>query len=167
MTLQTVITFIGEHLSETIAGCALFLTIYQAVSQRRHNRLSVQPHLVTFTHKTRNDKVATVAGQLINKGLGPAFIEKFEMFIDGKRKEAKEALDIIFEGLNGHKSQTELGTQYAMVAGETRDLIVYQFPCSSEEDFKKVLKHFDRLDLRVVYKSGYGKRSTYDSRKEC
>ena len=44
------IKFLGEHSAEIIAICALGLTFYQAYLSRKHNRLSLKPHLTRFIH---------------------------------------------------------------------------------------------------------------------
>lgn len=160
------IEFVSKYPSEIIATCAVFLTIYQATLQRHHNRLSVKPHITTFTHKDRTNNVARICGQVMNNGLGPAFIEKFEVFLDGAKIEPEEAYEALFSGLKGHTSYTNLGVNYAMPAGEARDLLVYTFPCMSDTELQNMFNYLDRLDLKIVYKCGYGKRKTYDSRKK-
>ncbi|MCF9094347.1 hypothetical protein, partial [Vibrio parahaemolyticus] len=69
---------LSQYASEIIALCALFLTVYQASSQRRQNRISLKPHLDLFTERHFNNGVGRIEIYLINNGLGPAFIETFE-----------------------------------------------------------------------------------------
>ena len=65
--------------------CALILTISQAKAIRRHNRLTVRPHLATYTEtKADQDRkgVVVVMVKLSNNGLGPAFIKTFNPLLD-------------------------------------------------------------------------------------
>src|SRR5688572_25280527 len=67
-----------------IALLALTVTIWQAALTRRHNRLSVRPHLRIdwlVSDEGTDEKVSVV---LSNNGLGPAIIKRFQWKIDGK-----------------------------------------------------------------------------------
>jgi hypothetical protein len=43
-----------EWLGMIIAVCALAFTAYQAYVQRKHNVISVKPHITTFVNRNRN-----------------------------------------------------------------------------------------------------------------
>ncbi|MEZ7493556.1 hypothetical protein QO198_18575 [Pseudoalteromonas distincta] len=59
-----------------VAICAMFITFWQAHLSRKHNKLSVKPHIavhkVAITGKTPEIRI-------INKGVGPAFINSINL----------------------------------------------------------------------------------------
>lgn len=48
---------------------------------RKHNHLSVLPHLTTWTHENHGNNVYQVL--LMDKGIGPAFIKELVISVDG------------------------------------------------------------------------------------
>lgn len=61
--------------------CAMSLTIYQASVMRRHQRLSVTPHLALNVSVTREGNLVYT---LANVGFGPAVLKDIAFTIDGK-----------------------------------------------------------------------------------
>jgi len=98
--------------SAVIALCALGLSIWQGCLARTHNRLSVRPHLTTWTHSDADKGFYVV--ELINNGIGPAIIEEFTVKVDGglvsgDRSEAIEnALKIALPNLPYRSQQSYL-----------------------------------------------------------
>lgn len=72
--------FLGENAEALIALAALFLAIWQGYLQRKHNKLSLRPHL------SFNRCVQTLSPQiklsLINAGPGPALIKNVLVYLD-------------------------------------------------------------------------------------
>ena len=66
----------------TIAVIALLVAVWQGCETRHHNRLSVKPQL-TFLYKTAKGS-DFVGWHLFNKGVGPATIESFEIYVDNE-----------------------------------------------------------------------------------
>lgn len=76
-----------------IALLALFVAVWSIISSRRHNRLTVSPHLYDVIDR---DSVNLKCGfYLINKGLGPAIIKSTSYYLDGAKVEFKELLNIM------------------------------------------------------------------------
>jgi hypothetical protein len=69
--------------SVVIAFCAFVLTVWQVVTTRRHNRLSVKPFLTTWTDSDYDENRYGI--KLINNGVGPALIKSFTIEVDGKK----------------------------------------------------------------------------------
>lgn len=63
-----------------IALASLALTVYQAAADRRHKRLSVEPHLILTTSWRVHERAGI---RLQNVGLGPARITKTEFWQNG------------------------------------------------------------------------------------
>ena len=118
------IKFLGEYGAEIIALCALGFTIYQAFVQRAHNILSVQPHLTSFSHEHVENGVGKLHLQLMNNGLGPAYIKSFSIFMDEKPCDYDAAIEHVTKGENCKWFRSKLGTDYAMRPGEIKDLFV-------------------------------------------
>lgn len=65
-----------------ISVCAISLTVFQAISTRRHTRLSVQPRV---DWRIEQDALTgTVVLSLVNVGFGPALINDLAFVIDGE-----------------------------------------------------------------------------------
>jgi hypothetical protein len=66
-----------------ISVCAICLTVFQAMSTRRHARLSVQPRL---DWRIEQDSTAgTIKLSLVNVGFGPALMREVALIVDGDR----------------------------------------------------------------------------------
>ena len=162
--MTSLLEWIGKHAAEIIALCAVAFTAYQAIVQRRHNILSVKPHISTFTIRNRAANSARLQILIMNNGLGPAFINKFQVYLSGQPCEPKAAVGSALKGLSADTSMTVLDDDYAMPAGEVRSVLSVTFPCDSEEFFEKVADRLRKLDLEVLYSSAYGKTFVFDSR---
>lgn len=155
-----------------IALCALFFTMYQTLATRKHNRLSVKPHLCFFTHKEFNDNETILKSTLHNNGLGPALIKSFQFYLDEKEIEVKNSDDFdpyikkILEKLEYKHSFTNLGKDYAMKAGEERDILVIKTPVTDKNEINEYLKPIERFDLKITFESMYGEKDEYDSIKK-
>lgn len=157
--------WLGNHAAEIIAICALVFTAYQAYVQRKHNVISVKPHITTFVNRNRNDGTGQLSFIIMNNGLGPAFIDKFQAYLSGEPCDAMVAVENLLGGHKVNTSVTTLGDDYAMPSGETRALLAVAFPCRSRDELEEMAEHLDKLDLELHYSSAYGERFRYDSRE--
>ena len=163
--VDIIVWFIDEHLAEVIAGCALTLTFYQAYLFRQHNRLSVRPHLASFSRRDKRPGKGTLAYSLLNNGVGPAFIKSFQILLDGRLvNDPDKALAEVLPGLRYDHSITRLGDEYVMVAGEARDILILALPVSDGETLEKINSNLERFDLVVEYESAYKESRTLDTR---
>ncbi|MFS1463890.1 hypothetical protein BCU40_022325 [Vibrio lentus] len=71
---------ISEICTISIALIALFFTIYQGLRQRRHDRISVQPHLDLFESHSHFGSDVRFTLTLHNNGLGPAIIKSHKVY---------------------------------------------------------------------------------------
>lgn len=168
--------FMGKYSAQVIAVCALFLTTYQAAMARRHNRLTVRPHLTTVMHRhTRPESpgIITISATLANRGLGPAIVRGYEVLIDGKPEKADqhwalfEPMQRVFNGKLDER-ETRIGwIRKGAVLGKDD-----KFECATlsldmrdPADLAALEQNVNRLQLRVHYESAYGEKFEYDSRK--
>ncbi|MEA3223759.1 MAG: hypothetical protein U9P49_11430 [Thermodesulfobacteriota bacterium] len=128
------------------------------------------PHLTTWTHTGHNEGIYGV--DLINNGIGPAFIELFELKVDGKlvkgegAEQIEKALKIIFPhyGYKSHQSYVAKG--YAMAPKEKRPIVVVQFTSTERPSPEEIEDAFNRTDLTIVYKSAYHQIFTLNTKEE-
>ena len=129
---------------------------------RKHNKLSVKPHLTTWTN---NDEInGFYKLELINNGLGPALIEKFLVKMDGKviseqgPVPMENMFKIIFPNLDPeHTFGSYLAKDYSMAAKDKSTILNIQFlrPFPSR---KVVANALARLNFEITYKSFYGEQ---------
>ncbi|MBO1926630.1 hypothetical protein J3998_03490 [Thiomicrorhabdus sp. 6S2-11] len=149
-----------------VALCALGFTAWQTNTQRKHNRISVKPHLFSLSTSDRNKNIARLQILLINNGLGPAFINEFKVFYKGIESEPHTAVKSALGNLAKNSSLTILGDDYAMPEKDKEVLLSVTFPAKSEDEVTIVANRLDELDLLINYSSAYEKMEPYDSRKK-
>lgn len=154
---MTVEIIIGVS-SVFIAFCAFGVSIWQGVQTRKHNKLSFQPHLTTWTH--RDIHKGTYSIDLINNGLGPAIIESFTVNVDGKpisgegTEHMEKALKIVFSNFNFKSHHSYVSKGYSMAAKERCAIVVVQF--TDQLPSPEFVDHaIDRGELVISYKSFY------------
>lgn len=153
--------------SAVIALCALGLTIWQAEIARRHNRLSVTPHLTTWAHSEQATGRHSI--EILNNGIGPALIKSFSVEVDGQpiggegSEPIEKALEILFPQYGYVSYQSYMARGYMMSPKEARSLVTIQFLGASlprEEEVNHVLK---RARLLIDYESIYGDKYLLDT----
>ncbi len=70
-----------DNLALFIAFVALAVAIWQGIETRKHNRLSVKPHLYFSTYSVLGEAAGL---RVTNGGLGPAIIKSFSLAVDNK-----------------------------------------------------------------------------------
>ena len=148
-----------------VAVCALVFTAWQLSVQRRHNKISVRPHLFVFTQRSQNNDVYTLQILLINNGLGPAFIDSFQLFHRGREVQPKVVLSEVLGDMMKNSSHTTLGNDYAMPPNEKKVLLSVTFQASSENKVQSLEEKINEIDLVICYSSVYEAMEPYDSRE--
>ena len=144
-----------------IALCALALSIWQGMQTRKHNRLSVMPHLTTKTDRDVEKGFYSI--KVINNGIGPALIEEFLVKVDGKvisgqgPELIEKVLQMLFPGFPYKSKQGYVSKDHSMAVKDIVTIVNIQF----YERFPP-LEFMDRASNRVsfdiLYKSFYGKQ---------
>lgn len=164
-TLYSVLCWLGTYSSTIIALCALVFTAYQAVATRKHNKLSVKPHLTTFS-KSNPDSFTV---QLSNNGLGPAIIRNYVLEFDNKPYEFKDSdeatkyLRELLGDLVGELKVAILINGHAISAKDNIDILDITYKHKDHNEFEKLKTIIKRMALRVEYQSIYGNKFTYHS----
>ncbi|GHF97267.1 hypothetical protein GCM10017161_26770 [Thalassotalea marina] len=101
----------------------------------------------------------------MNNGLGPAFIKSFQVYLDNKPCDYDAAIKHVTKGTKCKWFRSTLGDDYAMRAGEIKDLIIIDFPCDSPNVLKEMKERLNRLDVKVEYFCAYKKAKHFDTFK--
>ncbi len=153
--------------SAVIALCAFGLTIWQIIVTRSHNRLSVTPHLTTWTHSDKAKNIYAV--DLLNNGIGPALINSFQIQVDGQpiigegTEPMEKALKILFPQYQYSSWQSFVSKGYMMSAKEARNLVTVHFLGEKLPRPEEVEHATKRVRLFTEYESIYGDKSTLDT----
>jgi len=167
--METVIKYIGENAelvtavaSVIIVFLAFFTSVWQGIVARRHNRISVKPHLTTWTESKPEEGVYRI--ELINNGIGPAIIRQFEVKIDGNKVPGvgtqliESGLKILFPNYTYESYQSYVTDGYVMAKNENRELVRVKFVSDNQPTPDAVKKTFERADLLIEYESMYGEK---------
>ena len=142
--------------SVIIAGAALFISTWQVITTRRHNRLSVRPslnfHIIVALEPPKAEILIT------NNGVGPAFIKDFRVYIDDKLRDDFKAADWPkVASLIGFKSRYAEGICFGkdtpLAAAKSHP--VFKVSITEENKPPQVQKAFDRINIFIKYESVY------------
>ncbi|MBV2089975.1 MAG: hypothetical protein KUF72_03735 [Candidatus Thiodiazotropha sp. (ex Ctena orbiculata)] len=151
--------------SVVIALCVLVFTVWAGWRTHVHNKLSVKPHLFTWTLMRPDEHYYRI--QLVNNGLGPALIKRFVVRLDNNvvKGKATEPLKAVIKALfldTEYKVQTAmLNRDYSLPANEQKTIVAIKFfePCNiTPEEFQERLS---RCELDIQYTSFYNDKFTF------
>lgn len=151
-----------------IALCAFFATMYQAFLSRKHNRLSVRPHL-NLDADLKNEPIGTVYSfRVTNCGIGPALIVDRYFTVDGVRfpfdgHGADEVSALVSQVLARKYSYQLLehglpAINSALAPGETFNIARISVPILNSLMRDAVEAEIDRIDVVISYRSMYDER---------
>jgi hypothetical protein len=160
---------LGENTSELIAASALGLATWQGFIARRHNKLSVSPHLTFFTAFSDNDPHFSI--DIKNNGLGTAIITSYEVMIDGVTQPNTDEREIIkaYRKLNILNKERAGGRCFSfgdsIASGEVLNVIKFVLKDGSFLDREMTHKELNRIQLIIKYKSLYD--VSYEVKLHC
>lgn len=149
----------------SIALVALFFSAGQLYLQREQNHIAVEPRLNAYFS---NEKKAGNWGiYIFNNGFGPAYVEKIDVFVDGKKIEGEKKFyqAAVLAGLDGNcLSIGEPRANDTFKLGEEIPLIIVPkeaslLECSGTRLALITLAR--KLNFTVGIQSIYGDRFTY------
>jgi hypothetical protein len=153
--------------SVVIALCALFYTIWAGWRTHIHNKLSVKPHLSTWITTDSDRRFYSV--ELINNGIGPALIERFEVKVDGEilqgnaTEPVEKAIVMLFPDCQYKSTAGLIGRGYSMAVNERRSIATIHFSKDNPPPNDHIISQIKRCAINVTYKSFYGDEYTYSS----
>jgi hypothetical protein len=153
-----------------IALCALGLTLYQAWLTRRHNRLSVMPHLDWNRAITRTNEGVVVRFLLKNSGVGPAIIRSRVFLFNGSAVAThgdvvEELATRCFADRVPHQVRHHSlpGIGSIMPAGQELCVAEVFFPGLKRPQELEISGSLKDVDFVVVYESFYRERFTFST----
>ncbi len=147
--------------SAITAIVSLLIGVYQAYLMRRHNRLSVKPHLDLFMDCTESEFRLSVR----NDGLGPALIISAKIKLNDARYDLFKSDEVnrlveelaIFNNLNINEiNKTTFRGKTSLRSGAELDFIKFSYNANDSEP--KFASH-------IEYESMYGERFVCNSDK--
>lgn len=164
-----------EYAALLVSICALFLTINQSLATRKHNRLTVRPHLTSFVDQradTERKGITTIKATLSNNGLGPAIVKEFELLLDGAPIEHSEPGDLFptvekilpVRLLADECHFAVLRQNYVMAKDAALPVATISYAPTIHDDPTAIRVAMRRFHIRVSYESAYGESFAYDSR---
>lgn len=152
--------------SVVIACCALASTFWQLKIQRQHNHISVRPHLCRFTKRKLENNNAYLEVILVNNGLGPAFINSFDIYYRDKLCDPDVVIKEVFSELGCNFSHTILGDDYAMPPKSEKALLALNFLALSEVALDEMEGLINKIDIVINYSSAYASMVPLDTRDD-
>ena len=145
-----------EFISILVAILAISLTFWTMKETRRHNRVSVMPHIVS---PTNSDEIDCECGFYIkNVGMGSALDIKYTILLDGlpvsNRKFNSEHRNLVKHDENDFITSSK-GEEALSPNSET---YIYRIEIVSKnaENFLRVERFMKRMSVEVIYSSVLG-----------
>jgi hypothetical protein len=171
----------GANAASIIALAALGLTIWSALNVRLNARIASLPLLHNF-HRTTPPRNVAQAGQppdircqllaqVINGGLGPAIVTKYEVFANNApvNLQTKSIADATLAAAFGLASGTFnaswliAGTAIAIPKDGTVNALDIDFPAPTQAELDRVVSCLHQFRLRIEYQSMHGDQLLFDS----
>ena len=161
---------LGTSLTLFIASLGLFVTLHNSFSARRHNRLSVKPHLILdslFDSSYRDDH-HTYTLKVKNVGLGPAIINAYTISLDSVANiDPHSVFEELLRMVNKHtpaKGRSHCVAGYleegnAIDKGTEKILVQISIPTDGRSfmEGRKIAKELVKLiDTSIKYQCHYG-----------
>ena len=139
----------------SVSVFAIGLSLYEGHQFRKHNILSVKPHL-SFAWNKHNNKIDV---HIKNNGLGSAIIKSFNVSFDKGRTTHSRFEDAVKTVDFTHKYITHfsLYKDESIAHGQSQTLLDVEFADVSEKIQSNL---FSKLIIEIVYESMYGEKSS-------
>ena len=154
---------LSNYSAQIIAACALLFATYHASQQRKHNKLSVKPHISSFVQSNRTESECHIRLELHNNGLGPAFINNFKIYLDNEPTTFSEVSSFVSENIPCNQGFFKFNEGSAFPVGEVKHIIYITFSNEYSASFEKIYKRFNRINLSVDYECAYGIARKFDN----
>lgn len=156
-TSWEMITAIGTVL---IALLALATSIWQAHTQRIHNRMSCRPHVTSWLHTGPSEGKMNFT--VLNNGIGPAIIKSFRVFVDGEAIEGtpeiaiRTYIDNVLPALAHEEETGHLDPGYVLAVGEERTVLRIKYHDPTNPSLERIGGIVQRTKIIIEYESLYG-----------
>lgn len=151
---------------------AFGLTLWEARTTRKHNRLSVRPYVVSRQKKGRSKEGVSISYEFINSGLGPALIEELKVNLERKKIEADDPVEEMLKRCLARKlpyvlkSSSVPSPGYCLKPGEEYLFAEVFFPGLTPEQEVALGELLRPAGLVLRYASFYGEKFVFSGVKE-
>lgn len=154
------------YLISTLIGLfALTFTIWQVRSTIKHNKLTNTPHLQLFHNISGPD--LSIEVYIENRGLGPAVINDFHLYLDDTEIECEGAdkvlmlIDGLFKDYKCTKIFSHFDLGSLLPAGEKQDIFKMEFENYLTGELMLIWEKINgRANIVINYSSIYGELKT-------
>lgn len=142
-----------------IAVAAFFIAFWQVITTRKHNKLSVVPHLVFERNVDERSMIVKII--LKNNGIGPAIIKSYDVFLDEiKQKQFKSTQWTDIAKKSGFEAKyvggMMLETDSAIGINEEKPILNIEL--SRAQKKSEIDKAIYRINIKINYECVYGKQ---------
>ncbi len=158
--------WLSSNATNIIAICALVTTFLHAYISRRHNRLSVKPHLEIARRFSFKEQEFYI--KILNNGIGPALLTKTKLLVDDvevnvKKSEAlRNVISELFHLYKYNQHYTIISDSYMMKPNDEMILMKVElldslntFPVTSTDEMEQL---DSRIRVAISYESMYGEK---------
>ncbi len=152
--------FLAANVASFIALSALFVSVFSLYLTRRHNKLSVRPHIIVRTDHTQYSYKI----ELRNNGLGPALIKQVDWHLLSNKivsEDPDKFRDKVFEHIPIISDERVLITiikeDVSLLPGQNIPLFELDTTDLVVNEINEILNEFVRhLRFKIKYESFYG-----------
>jgi hypothetical protein len=157
-----------SFIAAAIAFAAMAFTGWQAWISRKHNKLSVTPHLTIWESELNN---GSYSYELRNNGIGPAIITSLQFFVDGelvsgkKLEPHRKIVQLLLPNIHCNFTGSYFPPGYMMPAGNSINLISISILGIHGLTKSELEASAERVCVVINYESIYGDKFDFDSDK--
>lgn len=151
-----------------IALASLLVAVWQAALTRKHNKLSVKPHLTLESVMSTGHDIEVL---LCNNGIGTACLKSFNIVIEGKRHNISNVYDLnsLLKRDNFHLDKTNVSFypytgNNTIRAGDSVTLLHFAGSASDTIIASDIVIELGLMTFQIEYECLYGERYLLDER---
>jgi hypothetical protein len=168
--LAEIWNWLGANWEAIVASVALFIALWEAITSRRHNRLSVRPSLAFY----RDTDIEKFTCRLVvgNNGVGPARLLRFTLLCDGaplpdsRGPTVRDLLATMFPEVTHRCKVGYANNGHILAVNENFNIILLTLKGVTEQEAERLLERMNRIDCIVGYESFYGEKQTAQLSRE-
>lgn len=155
---------IADASSILIALMALGFTVYQSSKQRKHERISVKPHLDFFESRSSLNDDISFTLTLHNNGLGPAIIKRHKVYKGLKGMADWEQVDVRSELLNVLSTEkiytASFRSDFSIPANSKHTYLHISIKSKDQEAAEQLASIIYEYNVEIEYENMYGESFT-------
>ncbi|MEJ1378156.1 MAG: hypothetical protein RPU32_09335 [Candidatus Sedimenticola sp. (ex Thyasira tokunagai)] len=168
--LLSIWSWLGNNASPIIALCALGFTAYQVSLSRRHNVISVIPHLAMNQFTKRSNDRIDLSVHLLNNGLGPAKIKKLTYLFGDEKvngtsnlREIEARINSLIESEGKVISVSGLAVGSFVKENHDSEFLTLVFDNRDKKGEDRLRNFMMRFNMSIDYESAYGDEYNFSS----